>query len=66
MAMNPALFFEFFKESYSELKRATWLSRKEVGQSTVVVLLLVALVAAYVSGVDFILSIFLRNILGGR
>ena len=58
--------FDFFKESYGELKKSTWLSRREAAQSTVVVLLIVSLVAVFVGGVDFVLSVLLGSVLGGR
>ena len=58
--------FSFFKEAYGELKKATWLSRKEMVQSTVVVIVLVLIMAAYIAVVDFILSITLGAVLGGR
>lgn len=58
--------FSFFKEAYGELKKATWLSRMEMVQSTVVVVILVFLVAIYIAGVDFVLSILLGSIMGGR
>jgi preprotein translocase SecE subunit len=64
--MTSFWLFDFFKESYAELKKSTWLTRKEAAQSTFVVMLIVALVAAYVSSVDFVLSIFLGAVLGGR
>jgi preprotein translocase subunit SecE len=64
--MTSIWIFEFFKESYAELKKSTWLSRKEAIQSTIVVLVIVGLVAVYVGGVDFILSILLGSVLGGR
>jgi preprotein translocase SecE subunit len=60
--MNIAL--QFFRESYYELKKATWLSRQECIDSTRAVLLIVALVAIYVASIDFILSIIFGSILG--
>lgn len=64
--MSSIWIFEFFKESYAELKKSTWLSRQEAVQSTGVVLAIVALVAVYVGSVDFVLSILLGSVLGGR
>ncbi|MBI4051593.1 MAG: preprotein translocase subunit SecE [Elusimicrobia bacterium] len=63
--MTPSDISQFFREAYAELKKATWLSRKEVIGSTVVIVLLVMVMALYISGVDFVLSIFLGSILGG-
>lgn len=61
MAFNPV---EFAKEAYGELKKVSWLSRKEMMGSTLAVFVLVVLVALFVSAVDFVLSIFLGAILG--
>jgi preprotein translocase subunit SecE len=47
---------QFIKEAHAELRKVSWLSRKEVIASTIVVILLVIVVAAYVSATDFILS----------
>lgn len=46
----------FFKEAYAELKKVTWLSRKEVIASTIVVIILVTIIAGFVGFVDFVLS----------
>lgn len=56
----------FVKESYIELKKVSWLSRKEVVVSTIVVIILVIMVAIYVGVVDFVLSALLGLLLGGR
>ena len=55
---------EFFKESYAELRKASWLPRREAVDSTKAVILLVVLIAIYVAGIDFILSIVLGAFLG--
>lgn len=55
---------EFLKEAYYELKRSSWLTPAQAWGSTLAVLLLVVLISIYVSGIDFILSIILGNILG--
>lgn len=57
---------QFFQEAYSELKQSTWLTREQATDSTKAVVVLVALMAAYVSGVDYVLSILVRAVLGGR
>jgi preprotein translocase subunit SecE len=44
----------FFKDSYAELKKVVWPSREEVGSSTRVVLISVALFAAILGIVDFL------------
>ena len=45
----------FFQESFAELKKVTWPSREDVGASTKIVLISVALIAAALGLVDFIL-----------
>ena len=64
MAMNKAI--QFLKESVSELKKSTWLSRQEVVQSTILVLIVVALVSLYVGVIDFGLTRILGFVVGGR
>jgi len=49
----------FFKDSYAELKKVVWPSRDEVGSSTRVVLISVALFAIVLGIVDFL---FLQGI----
>ncbi len=61
MALNPV---QFLREAYTELRKATWLSKKEMAGSTVVVLVLVALTATFVASVDFVLTILLGGLLG--
>lgn len=53
----------FFKEAYFELKKATWLSRKEVISYTIVVFVVCAVIAAYVTGIDMGLGFLLSHIL---
>jgi preprotein translocase subunit SecE len=62
--MNKAI--GFIKEAYVELTKATWLSRKQVIQSTIFVFIVVILVALYINLVDSGLSLLLRKLLGGR
>ena len=45
---------QFFKDSYAELKKVVWPSREEVGASTKVVLVSVALFAAVLGFLDFL------------
>jgi preprotein translocase SecE subunit len=60
--MNTAT--QFLKEAYSELKQSTWLTRDQAIDSTKAVAILVAVMALYVSGVDYVLSILVRAVLG--
>ncbi|MBR4592030.1 MAG: preprotein translocase subunit SecE [Elusimicrobiaceae bacterium] len=57
---------DFLKQSVGELKKSTWLSRQEVVQSTFLVAIVVALVAAYVGLVDFGLTRVLGALIGGH
>ena len=47
--------FKFFQESYAELRKVTWPNREEVGSSTRVVLISVALIAGALGLVDFLI-----------
>lgn len=44
----------FFKESYAELKKVTWLSRQEVIGSTIVIIILIAILSIFVALIDFV------------
>ncbi len=57
---------DFLKECMAELKKSTWLSRKEVVQSTILVAIVVALTSAYVGLIDFGLTKVLGVVVGGR
>ena len=59
--INPV---QFLKESYGELRKATWLTRQQAVGSTIVVIALVGVVAAYVAFIDFVLSIVMGALLG--
>ena len=59
---NP---IKFGNEAFIELKKSTWLTRQHAVGSTCVVLVIVAVVAAYISLVDYILTWFMRLLLGG-
>ena len=62
--MNKAI--NFLKQSVGELKKSTWLSRQEVVQSTILVMIVVALVAAYVGLIDLGLTRVLSVLIGGH
>ncbi len=53
----------FLQEVWAELKKVHWPSRKETYAATVVVLLVVAIVAAFLGAVDFVVSQLLQMIL---
>ena len=60
--MNQAT--QFLKEAYSELKQSTWLTRQQAIDSTKAIVVLVTLMSLYVSGVDYVLSVIIRAVLG--
>jgi len=58
---------DFLKQCVAEMKKSTWLSRKEVMQSTILVAVVVALTSAYVALIDFGLTeVISRFVAGGR
>ena len=48
-------FIRFVQEAYQELKLSSWLTRQQMAQSTVVVVVLTLVVAAYVAVIDRVL-----------
>jgi preprotein translocase subunit SecE len=60
--MNTAI--QFVRESYYELRKSSWLTRKEVIASTWAVIILTALLAMFIAGIDFVLSVLMGSILG--
>jgi preprotein translocase subunit SecE len=58
--MNSAL--RFIQEAYQELKLSSWLTRQQMMGSTVVVIIMTLIMAAYVSVIDRVL-LFLAGIL---
>lgn len=46
----------FFVEVYEELKKVTWLTKKEVIASTVAIIIIVIMASFYIGLVDFLLS----------
>mgnify|MGYP001046105354 FL=1 len=55
---------KFLTDVKVELEKVTWPTRKDTYASTIVVLVLVMVSAAYLGGVDMILSRLIRLILG--
>ncbi|MCR4294652.1 MAG: preprotein translocase subunit SecE [Elusimicrobia bacterium] len=60
--MNQAT--QFLKEAVSELKQSTWLTRQQAIDSSKAIAVFVALMSLYVAGVDYVLSILIRAVLG--
>ena len=54
---------EYWQETMEELKKCTWPSREELKGSTVVVMVTLALLAAFTVGIDFIVRELLHAIL---
>jgi preprotein translocase subunit SecE len=59
--INTAI--QFFKDSYYELAKATWLGKKEVVGTTVVVVVFVTIMSIFVSVVDMFLGTIVGVIL---
>lgn len=51
----------FLKEVYVELKRVSWLSRKDVLRYTLTVLAVSLAVAAFLGGLDYIFSAIIKK-----
>jgi len=51
----------FLREVYAELKRVSWLSRKEVLIYTLIVLAVSLIVAAFLGGLDYIFSEIIKK-----
>jgi len=60
--MNQAT--QFLKEAVSELKQSTWLTRQQAIDSSKAIVVFVALMSLYVAGVDYVLSVLIRAVLG--
>ena len=60
--MNKLL--DFIRESKAELKKVSWPTRKQVGYSTLVVVMLTVIVGAYLGLVDVVLTAVFARILG--
>ncbi len=50
---------QFLREVRAELEKVTWPGRAEVQAATIVIIVLVLLLAAFIGGVDFLVSRFL-------
>ena len=57
---------QFFKDAFFELTKVTWLSKKEVVATTIVVIVFVIIMALFVGAVDVVLSGLLGVILNLR
>ena len=59
-------FIEFLKEARAELGKVTWPTRKELYESTILVIVSVILITIFIGAVDFVfnqaLQLFAQNI----
>ena len=59
-------FIEFLKEARAELGKVTWPTRKELYESTILVIVSVILITVFIGAVDFVfnkmLQLFAQNI----
>ena len=55
---------DFFAESWQELKKVHWPSRKETYAATLVVIIVVILVSIYLALVDFGLTKAIQSLIG--
>ena len=51
----------FFNEVYVELRKISWLSRKDVIRYTLIVLAVTIIVAAFLGGLDYLFSSLMQN-----
>lgn len=51
----------FFKQVWVEIKRVSWLSRKDVLRYTLIVLALTIVVAAFLGGLDYIFTEIIKG-----
>ncbi|HPD97934.1 MAG TPA: preprotein translocase subunit SecE [Synergistales bacterium] len=56
-------FFSFVREARAELKRVTWPSRQQVWYSTLVVIAVTFIVAAYLGLVDVLLTAIFSRVI---
>jgi len=55
-------FVDLLIETEGELQKVSWPSRDELRRSTVVVLLCIAVLGAFLAGVDFLVSVLMRGL----
>jgi len=53
---------EFFKESWQELKKVHWPSRKETYAATAVVIVLVLIMVGYLALIDYVLTRLIETV----
>ncbi len=53
----------FFREVWVEMKRVSWLSRKDILRYTLIVLVVTLAVAAFLGGLDYVFSEIIKKII---
>ena len=53
----------FFRESYTELQKVTWISRKEVMGSTLVIMVLIGILSVFVALIDMFFIFLVKHII---
>jgi preprotein translocase subunit SecE len=56
-------FRAFLGESYAELRKVEWPTQRQLFSATVVVIIAIAVVGAYLAAADFVFSRFVRDVL---
>ena len=54
----------FFKESKAELKKVEWPSKDEVVNSTIIVLISIVVISLGLGAMDFLLTAFVKFVMG--
>jgi preprotein translocase subunit SecE len=52
----------FFRDVYSEMKSVTWPTKDDLREGTIVVITMSAIVALFLSAVDFLLGLAVRSV----
>jgi preprotein translocase SecE subunit len=64
-AVNKPARFKFIGETIAELKKVSWLSRREAFYLTALVLVFSAVVGAILGGLDYLLSLLVNKLFIG-
>ena len=64
-ATDKPVRFKFFRDIKDELKKVTWLSRREALHLTGLVLIFSAVVGVILGGLDYLFSYLVRLVVGG-
>jgi preprotein translocase subunit SecE len=56
--------YQFFQAVWFELQRVVWPSKEETWTFTLVVIMAVVIVAAYMAGLDVVLSLITNKLIG--